>query len=302
MDLWQLRTFQVVSRVLHFTRASEELNLSQPAVSHQMKSLEAELGETLFVRSRNGISLTPAGLLVLKHANEILHLADEMKLELEDRPQDSVGAVKLSAVLRFLENPFANVYRDFKKEHPDIELSFQHKSDASAVVTSVLYGDADAGFMATQRPQSELFTNIELGRIKMMFVVGRDHRLAKRDSVGPRDVINENWALFEESDDLRATIDNSLAEAGIAPKSVYSTNDGSVISDLVASGEFVSVLPSYGISRSLSEGKLLNVPYAELEYDLPLYLFWRPQNQSSGVESFIQFIVEYELPGIEKKK
>lgn len=302
MNFWQLRTFQTVSRILHFTRASEELNLSQPAVSHQIKSLEIELGETLFFREKSGIFLTPAGSIVLGHVNKMLHLTEKMRVDIEEARQNNIGTVKLCAVLRFLENPFARVYRDFKTAHPNIELRFEHEKDASRVAASVLSKSIVAGFMATKRPKSDEFASKVLGTLKMMFVVGEGHRLANRESVDPSDVINEHWAIFEAGDDLRKTIDNAFAAAGIVPKSIYCTNDGSVISDLVASGEFVSILPSYGITRYLSRGQLLNITFTEMEYQLPLYLFWRPENQSPVLEAFIEFISEYDLPGIERNE
>ncbi|NJM52659.1 MAG: LysR family transcriptional regulator, partial [Blastocatellia bacterium] len=80
MELWQLRTFSIVAKTLHFTRAAEELNLSQPAVSHQIKSLEAEIGEPLFLRDKEGVSLTKAGQTMYQHATKILDIADELRL------------------------------------------------------------------------------------------------------------------------------------------------------------------------------------------------------------------------------
>ena len=68
MELWQLRTFSVVAKTLHFTRASKELELTQPAVSRQIKSLEEELGEKLFVRDKRKISLTAQRRVVLDYA------------------------------------------------------------------------------------------------------------------------------------------------------------------------------------------------------------------------------------------
>jgi len=58
MELWQLRTFRVVAETLNFTKAGERLNLTQSAVSHQIKALENDLGEPLFLRSKRGVKLS----------------------------------------------------------------------------------------------------------------------------------------------------------------------------------------------------------------------------------------------------
>ena len=68
MELSQLRTFRVVAETLNFTRAAERLNLTQSAVSHQIKSLEMELGEPIFIRAKRGVKLSQVGQAVLEHA------------------------------------------------------------------------------------------------------------------------------------------------------------------------------------------------------------------------------------------
>ena len=79
MDLWQLRTFSIVAKTLHFTRASEDLNLSQPAVSHQIKALEEEIGEPLFLRSNEGVLLTKAGQTMYEHVEKILECSPRIE-------------------------------------------------------------------------------------------------------------------------------------------------------------------------------------------------------------------------------
>src|SRR5437667_10438512 len=79
MELSQLRTFRVVAETLNFTRASERLNLTQSAVSHQIKSLEEELGEPLFIRGKRGVSVSQAGKIALEQAGKILDGADILR-------------------------------------------------------------------------------------------------------------------------------------------------------------------------------------------------------------------------------
>ena len=72
MELWQLRTFRAVAENLNFTKASEQLFLTQSAVSHQIKALEAEFGVPLFIRGKRGVLLTDAGRTALLYAIKIL--------------------------------------------------------------------------------------------------------------------------------------------------------------------------------------------------------------------------------------
>src|SRR5205085_7885220 len=79
MELSQLRTFREVAETLSFTRASQKLNMTQSAVSHQIKALERELGEPLFIRGKRGVKLSDAGKLALEYAERIIEEADELR-------------------------------------------------------------------------------------------------------------------------------------------------------------------------------------------------------------------------------
>ena len=90
MELSQLRTFRVVAETLNFTRAAERLGLTQSAVSHQIKSLETELGEPLFIRAKRGVKLSPSGQAALEHAAAGRTTFDEvLRVTQVDAPEDS---------------------------------------------------------------------------------------------------------------------------------------------------------------------------------------------------------------------
>ena len=92
MELWQLRTFCVIADTLNFTKASERLNLTQSAVSHQIKSLEDELGVKLFVRGKRGVKLTDAGRSAVESSRRILDEAELMRQQVAGREQALAAA------------------------------------------------------------------------------------------------------------------------------------------------------------------------------------------------------------------
>src|SRR5215210_6600257 len=97
MELWQLRTFRVVAETLNFTRAAERLNLTQSAVSHQIKSLETELGEPLFIRAKRGVKLSEAGKVALEYTERMLDEADALRERVSGREHSPVGRVRAAA-------------------------------------------------------------------------------------------------------------------------------------------------------------------------------------------------------------
>ena len=97
MELSQLRTFREVAETLSFTRASQKLNLTQSAVSHQIKALERELGEPLFIRAKRGVKLSDAGRLALEYAERILEEADALRERISGRDHEPRGRVRAAA-------------------------------------------------------------------------------------------------------------------------------------------------------------------------------------------------------------
>ncbi|TIS20010.1 LysR family transcriptional regulator, partial [Mesorhizobium sp.] len=86
-----LKTFLAVARTRKVTRAAGELNLAQSSVSDQIQALEAELGATLFIRSRQGLDLTPAGEALQPYAEELLALADDARAAIDATKAETAG-------------------------------------------------------------------------------------------------------------------------------------------------------------------------------------------------------------------
>src|SRR3970040_1296931 len=97
MELSPLRTFRVVAETLNFTRAAERLSLTQSAVSHQIKALETELGEPLFIRAKGGVRLSEAGEVALRHAERGLDGAGTLRDRLAGPERPPTGRVRAAA-------------------------------------------------------------------------------------------------------------------------------------------------------------------------------------------------------------
>ncbi|NNE66294.1 MAG: LysR family transcriptional regulator [Pyrinomonadaceae bacterium] len=297
MELWQLRTFRAVARTLHFTRAAKELNLSQPAVSHQIKSLEQELSTQLFVRERGKISLTTTGEVMLEHADRILEIADKIKYDIEGSRNSPNGRITVAAVSRSLYNPFPKLYLEFKKAHPELVLGYHNEPSVELILEGIRSKRIDIGFVVGE-PSASYFSSIPFGVSKLLCVAAPNHKINQVKDLEPAMLDHEDWALFERGDEMRAMIDELFDSIGLNPTSIYSTNDGAVIRDLVSAGEFVSILPTRGISHDLESGSLLQVPLPELEMEFELYCVWLKGGAGKLINAFLKFILERDLPGI----
>lgn len=146
MELYQLRTFVTVAEEGHLTRAAERLFTSQPAISAHVKSLEEELGVTLFDRTPKGMQLTPAGEQLLERAQRTLAAAGELLDEARAMQDELVGEVRIglntdAAFLRVIE-----IQRALSTAHPRLATIFVSGSSETNL-PALRIGKLDAGFI-----------------------------------------------------------------------------------------------------------------------------------------------------------
>jgi DNA-binding transcriptional LysR family regulator len=297
MEIWQLNTFKVVAKTLHFTHASQELNLTQSAVSHQIKSLEEELGVRLFSREKRKISLTSQGNRLLDYANQILNQVDLMRQEIKENNDVLNGQIILSTVTQGLGNPFPLHYEKFKKKYPDLDLVFKSERAITDLVENVKTGSIDVGLVPDGLDLNGLET-ILYGEYNLLFVVGVNHRLANKKGVEISDLQNEDWVMFEIGSKLRLIFDTYLANAGIIPKSIYESNDGSLVRTMAAQTNRISLLPEWGIFEELQSGKLLAIKVKGLEKKIQVNIIWKESRRTKTMTAVLNYVLQEKLEGI----
>ena len=215
-DLTHLRTFRVVAETSSFTRAAARLYLTQSAVSHQMKALEEELGEALFIRTRHGVRLAQAGEAVLEHADRIFDEVEALRRRLGRDTDQPSGRVRAAAATQALVHLFAPHFRAFMAAHPRVEVVFRSTISTDRTVADILSGVADVGF-ASKPVYSATLSMTDLFEDELLLVVSPEHRLARAGWASVRDIRSERLILFERGASIRRASDQFFARAGIKP-------------------------------------------------------------------------------------
>lgn len=211
MELTQLRYFQVAARHQHITRAAEELNISQPALSTMISRLENELGMLLFDRNGRSIVLNQNGKLFLRRVNHILIEIDDFQRELKDLAYDVDNSISLA-----VSSPqFLQGMHTFINQHPNYK--WQQRVAENKEITSMLqFGQID---LAVTSPgiYGEEFDSILLLRDTFKLAVHKSHPLAQRTSVRLSEVANERFIMLLKGFPFRAQTDRIFADLGITP-------------------------------------------------------------------------------------
>jgi DNA-binding transcriptional LysR family regulator len=256
MEIWQLRTFRVIAETLNFTKAAEMLNLTQSAVSHQIKALESELGAPLFIRAKRGVILTSAGKVALEYASRILDEAEEMKERVAGREAALVGQVRVAAATQALVYLFSPFFESFIEENEGIELLFRTTVSTEQTVTDILNGTADVGF-ASMPTYSPTLSVKELIEDELVLVAAPKHRFADLKTVKPKDLEKERWILFERGSSIRRATDSFFKKLKLEPAKALESNDTYFVKLMIEKDLGVSLLPSWAVREEVENGKLV---------------------------------------------
>ena len=248
LDLAQLRTFRTVAETSSFTRAAARLYITQSAVSHQIKALEEELGEALFIRTRHGVRLAEAGQAVLEHVDRIFEEVEALRRRLGHDDEQPIGRVRAAAATQALVHLFAPHFRAFMDAHPRVEVVFRSTVSTDRTVADILAGVADVGF-ASKPVYSATLQVTDLFEDELLLVVAPSHRLARAGVATVKDIRSERLILFERGASIRRASDQFFARAGIKPDLALESNDTDFIKLMVRSGVGISLLPAWAIAR-----------------------------------------------------
>jgi DNA-binding transcriptional LysR family regulator len=237
VDLRQLEYFAAVARHRHFTRAADELYVTQSALSQQVRRLEAELGLQLLVRGSRGVELTPAGADLLARAETILAEAARARADMDAHAGAERGLVRVAATAA--DSPgLPEALVGFHEAHPGIRVALRHGS-AREVSDSVATGSADLAVAALE----DATAGDTLADEPLLLALPPGDPLAGAHQVALWDLRDRPFILAERGTALRATVTASCEAAGFAPVPPFEVSDPRTIRVLVGAGLGVALVP-----------------------------------------------------------
>lgn len=273
MNLHHLRYFLAVARSGRFTRAAQDLHVTQPTVSSAIAELEDELGVRLFHRGRQ-VDLTLEGRTLVDYAVQIEDLVDEARERVgggAPGPGDSFRFGAIDAAVIYL---LPEVLREYVAENPEVELAIDVGPTSRSLVEDVLANRSEFAIISLPYEQTRLRTLPVLSD-EMPLVVGPAHPFADRRRVGLRQVAAERLILFQPDSVSRHIIDEHFAEAGLEPRVAMEMRSPEAMRKLVEAGVGISFLPRIAVTESLASGNLREVRVTGLSLQRQIGVAWR---------------------------
>ncbi|MDO5406798.1 MAG: LysR family transcriptional regulator [Eubacteriales bacterium] len=250
MNLTHLKYFVVLAHTHHYTRAAEQLYITQPSLSHAIARLEEELGVPLFEKTGKNTELTAFGQQFLSCAESALKTLDD-GTEMLQRGARGEGLIRLGFIRPLGVQFIPRLAEQFLKANPDREIHFTFQTEVTQKLIEELTSH-HYDLVFSSRPQIESgLTSVPVRREKMVLIVPRQHPLAMYDSVDLEATLPYPYVYFAESSGLRYEVEKLFNQIGKRPQIAYETVEDEVAAGLVARNFGITVLPEIEILSSL---------------------------------------------------
>jgi len=293
----RLQVFYTVAKQLSFTKAAECLCMTQPAVTFQVKQLEAQLNISLFERTPSKIILTSAGELAMQYAEKILNLTTEMETRLAEMSGQANGVLMIGASTTIADYMLPQMLGVFKSRFPQVQLRLS-VANSQTIENRIIDHSLDIGLVESPSHHPSLITQV-FYQDDLVVICAVNHAWAQCDNIHPEQLGNEPYIGREPGSGTREVVDQYLREHGVQPELldvVMELGSPEAIKGAVEAGLGVAIVSKATVIKERELGKLVAIPlYPPLRRDLT-QVYTQEKFRSKLLQSFIDLIAETPQP------
>ena len=295
MDEHKLKVFCTVVETKSFSRASEIVRLTQPAVSLQIQALEEMFETKLFNRSGSDITLTKAGEIFYKYAQEINSLYMSADKELDGFVTPFKGIVKIGASSTIGNYVLPAVISEFRRKFPKIDIHLVI-DNTKYIVDFLNAGNIDIALVEGDIKKQKLAVE-KLISDEMVLIMSPLHPLAKRSTVSISEVAKEPFVIREEGSGTRQMIEKFLIRHGIQPQNLkieFIMGSMESIKGAVEEGLGVTIISKWAVRKEKKQGTLKTAKFKEEKFVRDFSILYRKSKDLSfSLDKFLGFLKKY---------
>lgn len=244
MTITQFEVFVKVVDTGSFTKAGEQLNMTQSAVSHAVKGLESELGVVLLIRDRRrGLQLSDVGKRILMHAREILNRIRHIEQEATTASGINVGTLRIGSFASASIHLLPKIISLFHSQYPNVDIRL-FDGTYQEVREWLLSHVIDIGFSTFSHPELEFMS---LTKDRMVVVLPEDHSLLKRSSIQLTDLANE--PLIKTKSGSEEIINQMFQQAKLTQNTLFEVQDSGTILSMIKEGLGITIAPELALPQ-----------------------------------------------------
>lgn len=288
----QLEVFIKVVEKENFSKAAEELHMTQPAVSQYIRLLEQSIGSRLLERNNKYVRLNKAGEIVFHHAKEIITLYTKMQTLVDDLTNKAGGTIAIGASYTFGEYILPHIIAKMKEQYPLIHPSIRIQN-TKEIIDLVKKHQLNIGIIEGFYENAALNSKV-VSKDKMVIVASPLHPLlnVKRE-IRISDLEEETWILREEGSGTREAAENLFRRYDFTPKNVMEFGSTQVIKESVEAGLGISLLSSWAIKKELTNGYIGIIHVNGLPFKRNFSILTPATYQTKALQTFIEILITY---------
>jgi DNA-binding transcriptional LysR family regulator len=280
--------FHKVAKFRSFSRAAEELFISQPAVSKHIRELEQKIGMGLIRRGRGGFDLTEAGEILFKHTHKISSHLLEIENALGNLKKDHHGVLKIGTTESYSKCLMPKLLSGFQTSHPSIKITLE-VGNSEEIEKSLLDYKNDLGLIGAVKASSK-FELVPFLKEELVLIVSPNHPLGKRKAVSLKEIEGYPFIIRAKGSTTRRILFHAFEEFDIHPSLLIEAGSSEFIKQWVSEGKGVSVIVQRLGEDEEKRGVLKNIPLAEKIYLEVGLLYLKGEKFNPAIKTFVHFV------------
>jgi DNA-binding transcriptional LysR family regulator len=291
MEMQQVRYFVALAETLNFTRAAEQCNVSQPALTRAIQQLEAELGGPLFHRERCNTHLSELGRMMLPYLSAVMEQARAAKESAKALARLDHATLKIGAMCTISASLIADLIARFSVEHPEIEVRI-HDGGAPQMIEALAKGELEVGVIGVPEELPDSFHCLPIFEERFVIVLPRNHRLSMHAVI--RGEMLDGMAYVSRSHcEVYEFVRNDLVGRGINLRQVFSSTRDDWVQSMIKAGLGIGFFPE----SCVTDPDLVVRPLIEPGYMRTIFLATvRGRPHSPAVGAFVREARRHEWP------
>src|SRR5262252_1825559 len=278
MDFDQLETFLEVARLCSFSRAAEKRFRTQPAISAQIRALEEEVGARLLDRSGGKVSITAAGKIFQKYAEETLEGRKTTLTAIAETERVPRGEIIVGANEGTCLHILPEVFAEFKKQYPDVAVNIK-RADYAKILESVIDNSVDFGVVSLPVNDNRL-TVVLIHRDELVIIAPPDHPLARMKSATVAEA-SRFPLVVPKAGHTRDALESLFHDRKLKPKYAMELDSSELLKRFVAAGVGVGFISRSNVLEDIAAKVLVAIPMADVQIRRDLALVFRKDKSLS---------------------
>lgn len=291
MNLNYLRYFRVLAKLEHYTKAAEELSITQPSLSHAMSSLEKDLGTYLFEKDGRNIRLTKYGKIYYEYVERALGELEEGEKRIKELIGIGTGSVELGYIFTLGPEFVPKLVNGFINEEGNSKVKFTFGQGTTSCLLKDLKSEKyDIVFSSIAKDEEEI-EFVPIMEEELVVIVDKDHALASKSSVDLAEISEYPFIAFGNKSGIRQIIDGLFEAVDVKPNIICEVEENNAIAGLVEVKYGISVVPKI---TALKYFNVKILPISNPKHKRYIYMATlKNKYQSPTMKMFKNYVEEY---------